>query len=104
VVEMLLGSSRQWTTINVNFSRMKVLIQNPDNLLYLESVDHWSPDIKTAFDFVNSDEAIAFCARNQIAPVQVVLQWEGLPYSISIPIIAGQQADGAKSVRARKHG
>jgi hypothetical protein len=101
---MLLGSSRQWTTINVNFSRMKVLIQNPDTLLYLESIDRWTPEVKSAFDFGNSDEAIAFCARNQIAPVQVVLQWEGLPYSISIPVVAQHQAAAEKVVRSRKHG
>ena len=83
---------------------MKVLIQNPDNLLYLESVDRWSSDIRTALDFGNSDEAIAFCARHQIAPVQVVLQWEGLPYSISIPVVAQHSVAVEKVVRSRKHG
>jgi hypothetical protein len=101
---MVSGSSRRWTTVNVNFSRMKVLIQNPDNLLYLESVDHWSSEIKTALDFGNSDEAIAFCALNHIAPVQVVLQWDGSPYSISIPVVARHQAAAEKVVRSRKHG
>ena len=83
---------------------MKVLIQNPDTLLYLESIDRWTPEVKSAFDFGNSDEAIAFCARNQIVPVQVVLQWEGLPYSISIPVVAQHQAAAEKVVRPRKHG
>ena len=83
---------------------MKVLIQNSENLLYLESVDQWSSDIKTAWDFGNSDEAIAFCALHHIAPVQVVLQWEGSPYSISIPVVARHAASAEKVVRARKHG
>jgi len=83
---------------------MKILIQNPDNLLYLVSPDVWSPEIKNAFDFGNSDEAIAFCTRHHITPVQVVLQWEGLPYSISIPVVGRQPAGGEKVARARNRG
>jgi hypothetical protein len=83
---------------------MKVLIQNSDTLLYLESLDTWSPNIATAFDFGNSDHAIEFCAEHGIAPVQVVLQWAGMPYSISIPVVAQQHTSLAKSVRPRKHG
>ena len=83
---------------------MKVLIQNLDNFLYLESPDRWSSEINNAFDFGNSDEAISFCTRHHIAPVQVVLQWEGMPYSLSIPVVAGQQMDAEKSPRSRKHG
>lgn len=83
---------------------MKVLIQNPDNLLYLESLDRWSSDIQTAFDFGNSDEAIAFCAKHSIAPVQVVLQWEGMPHSISIPVVSRHAARGEKVYRARHRG
>jgi hypothetical protein len=83
---------------------MKVLIQNSDNLLYLESHERWSSQIKNALDFGNSDEAIAFCNRHRIAPVQVVLQWEGMPHSISIPVMAQQMASAEKMHRARKHG
>ncbi len=83
---------------------MKVLIQNPENLLYLEAPGRWSHDIKSALDFGNSDEAIAFCFEHHIAPVQVVLQWDGSPYSISIPVMARQSAGAAKAVRARKQG
>ena len=90
--------------LNVNFSRMKVLIQNPDNLLYLEALDRWSSDLTNAFDFGNSDEAIAFCTEHHISPVQVVLQWEGLPYSLSIPVMAQQAMSAEKIHRVRKHG
>ena len=83
---------------------MRVLIQNPDNLLYFESLGRWSSEIKSAFDFRNSDEVIAFCTRHHINPVQVVLQWDGMPYSISIPVVAQQQTAAPKSLRARKHG
>jgi hypothetical protein len=83
---------------------MKVLIQNPDNLLYLESLDRWSADIQNAFDFSNSDEAIAFCAQHGIAPVQVVLQWEGMPYSIALPVLAQPSPAAGKMLRSRKHG
>jgi hypothetical protein len=84
---------------------MKVLIQNPDTLLYLESLDRWSPDIHTAIDFGNSDEAIAFCTRHGIAPVQVVLKWEGLPYSLSIPVVAQPMVVSEEKIhRVRKHG
>ena|SRR6185437_7768269 len=66
---------------------MKVLIQNPDNLLYLGPSNEWLRDVGDAFDFRNSDNALEFCARNNIAPAQVVLWWDKNPYSISIPII-----------------
>jgi hypothetical protein len=89
--------------LNVNFSRMKVLIQNPENLLYLEEADHWSPDIQEALDFRNSDSAIQFCTAHGIAPVQVVLQWSGTPHSITIPIMASGHAESGKAGRSRKH-
>jgi hypothetical protein len=90
--------------MNVNFSRMKVLIQNPENLLYLEASDRWSAEVGNAIDFGNSDDAIKFCAMHNIAPVHVVLQWSGMPYSITIPIAAGRhQSNGDKAGRARKH-
>jgi len=90
--------------MNVNFSRMKVLIQNPENLLYLEASDRWSADVSNAIDFGNSDNAIEFCAAHSIAPVHVVLQWSGMPYVIIIPIAAPhQQSNGQKAGRSRKH-
>lgn len=90
--------------MNVNFSRMKVLIQNPDNCLYLEEANRWSADVSNALDFGNSDNAIQFCATHRIAPVHVVLQWTGMPYSITIPIASAEpQADRHKAARARKH-
>jgi hypothetical protein len=89
--------------MNVNFSRMKVLIQNPENLLYLEAQDRWSADVGNAIDFGNSDQAIEFCAAHSIAPVHVVLQWSGVPYSIAIPIAAARhQSQGEKAGRVRK--
>lgn len=90
--------------MNVNFSRMKVLIQNSASLLYLEGQDRWSADVGNAIDFGNSDRAIEFCAEHGIAPVHVVLQWSGMPYSIAIPIAAARhQSNGEKAERARKH-
>ncbi len=90
--------------MNVNFSRMKVLIQNPENLLYLEAQDRWSAEVEKALDFGNSDHAIEFCAAHRIAPVHVVLQWSGAPYSITIPIVtARHQPNGVKAGRVRKH-
>lgn len=87
----------------MNFSRMKVLIQNPENSLYLEDVDRWASDVGQAFDFGNSDNAIQFCVMHGISPVHMVLQWAGMPYSITIPISATQPSHPAKAVRSRKH-
>ena len=67
---------------------MKVLIQNPKTLLYFEGLDSWSPRREDAYDFADSEVAIAFCASHAIAPVQVVLSWEGTGNSISLPVIA----------------
>jgi hypothetical protein len=90
--------------MNVNFSRMKVLIQNPENSLYLESLDRWCPNVNDAYDFGNSDHAIQFCVTHGIAPINVVLQWSGMPYTIAIPIAAAHQhSDREKNLRARKH-
>jgi hypothetical protein len=82
---------------------MKVLIQNPENLLYLEDVDRWSADVAKAFDFGNSDNAIQFCVMHSISPVHVVLQWVGMPYIITIPIAATQTSHSSKAIRSRKH-
>jgi hypothetical protein len=82
---------------------MKVLIQNPENSLYLEGLNRWSHNVSDAFDFGNSDHAIQFCASHGIAPVHVVLQWSGIPYSITIPIAAANQGGGEEKGRARKH-
>jgi hypothetical protein len=89
--------------LNVNFSRMKVLIQNPQTLLYLQAADRWSPDVAEAFDFRNSDSAIQFCTAHGIEPVQVVLQWAGMPHSITIPIMDLQPTEAGKAGRVRKH-
>jgi len=90
--------------MNGNFSRMKVLIQNPENSLYLEGLDRWSSNVGDAFDFGNSDNAIQYCVAHGIAPVHVVLQWAGMPHTIVIPIAAGrQQSEETKAARARKH-
>ncbi len=91
--------------MNVNFSRMKVLIQNPENLLYLEGLESWTPDGGNAFDFANSDNAIEFCVVHGIAPVHIVLQWSGVPYSITIPIeVPHHHPNAEKAGRVRKHG
>lgn len=82
---------------------MKVLIQNPVSLLYLEASDRWSADVGNALDFGNSDNAIQFCASHGIAPVHVVLQWAGMPYSIAIPIAAAQRRTNGEKGRLRKH-
>jgi len=88
----------------VNFSRMKVLIQNPENLLYLEGLNSWSADVGNAFDFGNSDNAIEFCVAHGIAPVHIVLQWSGVPHSITIPIeVPHPHRNQEKAGRARKH-
>ena len=70
---------------------MKVLIQNPENLLYFEALNSWSAHIEDAYDFADSEVAITFCASHGIAPVQVVLRWEGTGNSISLPVIAEHQ-------------
>src|SRR3569832_1843403 len=87
---------------NVNYTRKKGLIQNPENYMYLERLDHWSPKVGDAFDFGNSDNAIQFCTAHGIVPAHVVLQWSGIPYSIAIPIAAANRPAGEKA-RARKH-
>jgi len=83
---------------------MKVLIQNPENSLYLEGLDRWSPNIGEAHDFGNSDNAIQYCAAHGIGPVHVVLQWAGLTHSIVIPVAAAhRQLEEGKGSRARKN-
>jgi hypothetical protein len=85
----------------MNFPRMKVLIQNPETLLYFEGLDSWSPRMEDAYDFADSEVAITFCASHGITPVRVVLSWEGTGNSISLPIIAQHQKVDSDS---RRHG
>jgi hypothetical protein len=81
---------------------MKVLIQNPETQLYFEALNSWTPQIEDARDFADSEVAITFCALNGIAPVQVVLRWEGTGNSISLPVIAQHQEAGAGARRQRR--
>jgi hypothetical protein len=86
----------------MNFPRMKVLVQNPENLLYFQGLNSWSAHIEEAYDFADSEVAITFCASHALAPVQVVLNWEGTGNSISLPVIAHHQKMHADSRRHTK--
>jgi len=53
---------------------MRILVQQKETDLYFKDIDSWTPNSSEAMEFVGSTAAIAFCVRNRLAGVQLVLK------------------------------
>jgi len=78
--------------------RMRILVQQKDSGLYFKGPNVWVRNSLEAVDFVNSNAAIDFCARQRLAGVQLVLKFEAEKYEIVLPF---QPGGAASAVRAR---
>jgi hypothetical protein len=64
---------------------MKVLIQNPLTLSYLQNVGTWTSDPEKAYLFRDSRSAIQFCLQNDMDDMQVVLKGDD-DHEMQIPV------------------
>ena len=65
---------------------MKVLIQNPLTLSYLETVGAWTSDPEKAYAFRDSRSAIQFCLNNDMGDMQVVLKGPEPRFDVQVPV------------------
>jgi hypothetical protein len=65
---------------------MKVLIQNPLTLSYLQNVGTWTSDPDKACSFGDSRSAIQFCLNNDMDDMQVVLKGPDPRFDVQVPV------------------
>jgi len=65
---------------------MKVLIQNPLTLSYLENVGTWTSDPEKAYSFRDSRSAIQFCINNDMDDMQVLLKGPEPRFDVQVPV------------------
>jgi len=76
---------------------MKVLIQNPLTLSYLETKDKWTADADAAWNFKESRTAVQFCAEHDMLDYEVVLKFPDERYDVHMPAwAASPQRFGAE--------
>src|SRR5881296_3585559 len=68
---------------------MKVLIQNPLTLSYLQAPGQWTSDINSALNFKDSQSAFRFCAQHDLYDLQVALKFPDDKYDVEIPVVIG---------------
>ena len=65
---------------------MKVLIQNPLTLSYLEGTDRkWTADPETAWNFKESRNAVRYCAEHDMLDFEIVLKFADERYDVHMP-------------------
>ncbi|HZO85397.1 MAG TPA: hypothetical protein VFC26_09300 [Verrucomicrobiae bacterium] len=65
---------------------MKVLVQNPLTLSYLQNIGTWTSDPEKAHSFHDSRSAIQFCLNNDMEDMQVVLKGEDDRFDVQVPV------------------
>jgi len=75
--------------VNYFFPAMKVLIQNPLTLSYLQALGKWTSDIDSALVFKDSHSAFAFCAQHGLYDLQVALKFPDEKHDVEIPVLIG---------------
>ena len=68
---------------------MKVLIQNPLTLAYLQALGQWTSKIDSALTFKDSQSAFRFCADHGLFDLQVALKFPDEKYDVEIPVVIG---------------
>ena len=96
-------SSRDQSTIQL-FVAMKVLVQNPFTLSYLQAPGKWTSDINRAMTFKDSKSAFQFCDQHGLYDSQVALRFPDERHDVEIPVLSGlpgaRQSDGYERFQA----
>ena len=73
---------------------MKVVIQNPFTLSYLQSLGKWTYHCEEAFPFESSARAIQFCREHELSDMQVVLKFPNGRFDVELPVSRGSERGG----------
>jgi hypothetical protein len=73
---------------------MKVLIQNPLTLSYLENDRKWTHDPENALDFKESRNAVRYCSDHDLLDMEIVLKFPQDRYDVHMPAWAAAPAHG----------
>jgi hypothetical protein len=65
---------------------MKIVIQHPQNLMYLSALHQWTSDARQAMIFETFRIAVDFCVTHKLGSVQIVLKAEDEESDIRIPL------------------
>jgi hypothetical protein len=68
---------------------MKVVIQNPFTLSYLQNPGQWTSDLAAAKTFKDTRSACQFCAQHGLYDLQVALKFPDGKYDVEIPVLSG---------------
>ena len=71
---------------------MKVLIQNPLTLSFLESDDRWTHDPESGLDFKDSRSAVRYCSEHDLLDMEIVLKFPQERYDVHMPAWAAAPA------------
>jgi hypothetical protein len=64
---------------------MKVLIQNPLTLSYIETERKWTHDADAALDFKDSRSAVRYCSEHDLLDMEIVLKFPQDRYDVHMP-------------------
>jgi hypothetical protein len=68
---------------------MKVLIQNPFTLSYLQAPGQWTSEVDSALNFTDSKSAFQFCDEHGLYDLQVALKFPDGRHDVEIPVFVG---------------
>jgi hypothetical protein len=75
---------------------MRILLQQKNTGLYFKALGAWVTNAADASDFLSSTRALAFCAANKLADVQLVLKFDEQHYDIVLPTTVGRHTRAAQ--------
>ena len=81
---------------------MKVLIQNPMTLSYIEEEHKWTPYAERARDFRDSRNAVRFCSDNDLLDMEIVLKFPQDRYDVHMPAWAAAPSVPVRDVARRE--
>ena len=81
--------------------RMKILVQNPLTLSYLQDNQHWTNNPDQASAFTNSQSAITFCREHDLAEMQIVLKFPDDRYDVQMPVDFDAASNRRKDIQER---
>jgi hypothetical protein len=80
---------------------MKVLVQNPLTLSYLQKPEGWTRNPEQATAFPDTRSAVQFCREHDLADMQVVLKFPDERFDVQLPVTFGAPASQRGEIQER---
>ena len=65
---------------------MRILLQNPQNKLFVSRNDNWTPSAHLAYDFRHSQQALDFVRTQNLKEVQLVVKFDDSQWDEIVPL------------------